>query len=536
LAEVEIPASVQGVLASRIDRLSPPRRGLLQLASVIGKDVPLSLLRSVSGMGERALQAELAGLCAGEFLYEIDLPLGTEYTFKHALTRAVAYEGMLRRNRRELHGRVLAALEVDEAVIPEHLAHHALHGEVWDRAAVHAQQAGLRANARSAWREAIAFFEMALEALAHLPDEPEHRRRAIEVRLGLRVPLGPLGEFGRSAQHLQEARAIAAALGDERRLGPIDTNICLMFTNLGRLQEAIEAGQHSLALATRLEDAPGRLSASYALGQAHWFSGNLAEAERVLAAALPSLRGELRLRDTGTTGTASVLTLVCLSKTYATIGRDAEAAAAAAEARVIAQETRRPYDLSYADIAEGYARLLRGEDAAAVPPLEQALREARAAEIALLVPSIARYLGRAYAAIGRHEAAEALLEEALDLTRAQGLVGLTAWCNLALAHARLARQLDVGPVLEEALALAERHGYRPVMAQVHRLLARLHAEAGRPREAAAAQQAASRLAEMLGMRPETARRKFPVSAAAGIAGLPGPAGGAIVPAAERRGA
>jgi len=507
LAEIDIPASVQGVLAARIDRLPPARRTLLHVAAVIGKDVPFALLHAVAGLAEEALLAELAELRAGEFLYEIDLPTGTEYTFKHALTHAVAYESMLRRHRRELHARVLAALErggEGGAAAPEHLAHHAMRGEVWERAALHAHEAGKRANARSAWREAIAFFEMALEALRHLPDAAEHRRQGVAVRLRLRVPLGPLGEYKRSAAYLEEARALAAGLGDERRIASIDMNVCLMLTNLGRLDEAVAAGRRSLTLARGLEDAAGSLSASYALGQAHWFRGDLAEAEAVLSAELPSLRGEMRLRDAGTTGTASVLTLVCLSKTLALTGRIGESLALAAEARGIAEETRRPYDRSYAHLAEGYARLLGGDAAAALGPLEQALCQARAAEIALLVPSIARYLGRAYAAAGRHDAAEALLDEALALTTTQGLVGLTAWCKLALGETRLARGAEAAAVLAEALALAERHGYRPAAAQAHRLLGRVHGAARREHDAQAALDRAIALADSLGMHPEAA--------------------------------
>src|SRR5207247_341574 len=105
----------------------------------------------------------LAYLQAAEFLYETRLFPEQEYTFKHALTHEVAYNSLLLERRRVLHGRLVEALE---ALAPERvaeqvdrLAHHALRGEVWDKAVTYGQQAGARAYARAAFREAVAAFE-----------------------------------------------------------------------------------------------------------------------------------------------------------------------------------------------------------------------------------------------------------------------------------------------------------------------------------------------------------------------------------------
>ncbi|HEY1332996.1 MAG TPA: AAA family ATPase, partial [Myxococcaceae bacterium] len=127
---IEVPATVQVILAARIDRLLPDDKQLLQTASVIGKDVPLVLLHAVAGAPEEALQRGLANLQAAEFLYETRLFPEPEYTFKHALTHQVAYGGLLHGRRRELHARIVDAMErlypdrLAEQV--ERLASHAL--------------------------------------------------------------------------------------------------------------------------------------------------------------------------------------------------------------------------------------------------------------------------------------------------------------------------------------------------------------------------------------------------------------------------
>ncbi len=129
---LQVPATVQAILAARIDRLPPEEKQLLQAAAVIGKDVPYALLAAIAELPEEALRRGLAHLQAAEFLYETQLFPDLEYTFKHALTHEVAYGSLLQERRRGLHARIVAAIErlhadrLAEQV--ERLAHHALRG------------------------------------------------------------------------------------------------------------------------------------------------------------------------------------------------------------------------------------------------------------------------------------------------------------------------------------------------------------------------------------------------------------------------
>ena len=198
LQTIQVPATVQAVLAARIDRLPPEEKGLLQTAAVIGHEVPLPLLQAIADMPEEVLHRSLAHLQATEFLYETRLFPECEYTFKHALTHEVAYGGLLQERRRAFHARIVEALEalagdrVAEQV--ERLAHHALRGEVWDKALAYCRQAGEKAMARSAHREAVGYFEQALSALPHLPEQRDTREQAIDLRLALRTALQPSGD------------------------------------------------------------------------------------------------------------------------------------------------------------------------------------------------------------------------------------------------------------------------------------------------------------------------------------------------------
>ena len=151
---------------------------------------PCPCCRRLPSYPRRRYIAAWRSLQAAEFLYETRLFPELDYTFKHALTHEVAYGSLLQERRRVLHARIVEALEalyadrLAEQV--ERLAHHALRGEVWDKALAYCRQAGSRAAARSAYREAVAYFEQALAALQHLPERGETLAQAIDLRFDLR--------------------------------------------------------------------------------------------------------------------------------------------------------------------------------------------------------------------------------------------------------------------------------------------------------------------------------------------------------------
>ena len=142
-----MPATVQAVLAARIDRLPPEEKHLLQTAAVLGTEVSLPLLHAVGELPEETLRLGLMHLQNAEFLYEVSLFPELVYTFKHALTQEVAYGSLLQERRRVLHVRIVEALEAlaGDLVVEgasgaqgldqvERLAYHALRGEVWAKA------------------------------------------------------------------------------------------------------------------------------------------------------------------------------------------------------------------------------------------------------------------------------------------------------------------------------------------------------------------------------------------------------------------
>ena len=251
--EIRVPATVQAVLAARIERLPPEDKALLQTAAVIGRDVPFDLLQTVAGIPGDSLRAALVRLRGSELLYAARLLPQLEYAFKHALSHEAAYAALLEDRRQTLHARTMQAIEALYANrLTEHverLAHHALQGAVWDKTAAYGRQAGAKAAARSANREAAACFEQALGGLRHLPESRETIEQDIDLRVDLYNVLHPLGERRRGVGHLREAEILAERIGDQRRLGWISVSLAHHFWVESDLDRAVESGRRALAAA-----------------------------------------------------------------------------------------------------------------------------------------------------------------------------------------------------------------------------------------------------------------------------------------------
>ncbi len=281
LPSIQVPATVQAVLAARIDRLSSEDKHLLQTAAVIGTEVSFPLLQAIAEVPEEGLPRGLDHLQAAELLDETRLFPEREFTFKHALTHEVAYGGLLQERQRVLHARIVKALEVlypDRlAEQVDHLAHHAVRGEVWAKALACCRQAGVRAEARSAHREAVTYFEQALAALAQLPESRAATEQAIDLQFGFYYARNALGATpAQLLDHLHRAESLAQTLGDQQRLGRVYASMAGNFRVRGDVDRTIDYGQRVLTLAATLGHVGLQARAYLVLGQAYCDAGDYA--------------------------------------------------------------------------------------------------------------------------------------------------------------------------------------------------------------------------------------------------------------------
>jgi len=532
MAAIQMPATVQAILAARIDRLPAEVKRLLQSASVIGKDVPLSLLREIADLPEDELRRGVAHLQAAEFLYELNLFPEIEYTFKHALTHEVAYASLLHERRRTLHARMV---EVIERIYPdrleqhvERLALHAFRGELWPKAVTYGRSAGAKALARSAHPEAVVSFEQALDALGRLPETREVLEASIDLRFNLRNSLWPLGELPRLIKHLREAEAIAQSLGDERRLGQLSAYMSQFFAWMGDHDRAIEAGLRARDIADRLGDFALRVVSNFRLGQAWYALGEYRRGIDVLRTNVEELTGARATDRFGQTGLPSVLSRAWLVWCCVELGEFEEARVRAEEAMATAEAAAHPFDLVVASFGRGVAGARRGRLDDAIAVLERALELCRVGHVPFWFPLIGVWLGWAYARSGRVEEGLPLLEQAVNQHAAIGLMGVHALFVALQGDGMLAAgRVDEAAVLaEHALGLARTFRERGHEAWALRLLAQVGGRRGDVGEAERRHLAAIALAEELGMRPLAARSRLDVARLHAAAGRPD-AGGAV---------
>jgi predicted ATPase len=281
LSQLRLPSTVQGILASRIDRLSAEQKDLLQMLAVMGRAAPFNLIRQVAVTAEPQLQRMLAELRAAEFLYEQPSATGVEHIFKHALSQEVAYNSLLIERRKQLHERAGQAIEsIFASQVDDHLtqlAHHYSHTDNIEKAIEYLGRAGQQAMQRSANADAITSLTAALDLLQKLSDGAELIRRELLLQLTLGQALIPLK--GWAAPEVERAFArsheLCERLGDPPELFPALYGLFTVHYLRGDLRRAVELAEQLMRRAQSADDPALLLSAHLALGNTSFHMGEL---------------------------------------------------------------------------------------------------------------------------------------------------------------------------------------------------------------------------------------------------------------------
>ncbi|MFQ5830775.1 MAG: hypothetical protein ACE5JD_16710, partial [Candidatus Methylomirabilia bacterium] len=491
LESIQVPRTVQAVLASRIDQLAPEDKRLLQSASVIGENVTFALLQAVGEMPEEDLRQALSRLQAAELLYETSLFPDLEYTFKHGLTYQVAYDSLLLERRRVLHAKIVDAIErlyADRlAEQAERLAHHALQGEVWDKALRYLRQAGTKAAGRSAHREAVAWFQQALVALQHLPQTRQVLEQAFDLRLDLRNSLAPFGEIERVLEHLHEAETLAQSMNDQQRHGRVLSFLSSCFWVLGNYPRALETAHRTLAMAKDLEDASLLVYATVALSWTYHSVGDYRRGVEFGREAVEFLQGDRLWEHFGVPSLPAVSARTWLALCLAERGEFVEASTHAQEGVRLAETIQEPWSVVAAYLGLGIPRLRKGEVDAAIGVLERGLELCRRFDIRVWLAPLASSLGYAYALAGRLSDAISLLTEAVQQatsTRLQFFHSIAIiWLSETYLLAR--REEDAARLACDGLKLCQAHQEAGHEAYALRLLAEIGRRATPPNVAQA---------------------------------------------------
>ncbi len=519
ISEIQIPESVQAVIAARVDRLDPDQKRILQCAAAVGRRISVELLRDLGGWSDEEYHELLRSLQAAELIFQRTVFPRPELAFKHSLTMEVAYASLPMAGRKQLHARLFELIEQGDYYRQEdrvdRLAYHALSAELWEEAARYLEMAAARAFATSAHEDAARLLEQAMAAQRHLEETFEAARWAIDIRLKLRAAYGALAQLKHTKHQLAEARELALHIGDRPRLARVLTHETVHEYLHGDIRQAIEIGEEALALAEDCGERDQMLLANLFLGIACRFRGDYRRSSATLKRMLHEFADDPTNRH-GAAGTTSVLYLANLAQSEASMGNFEIGRRFALEACEIAETVDRPFDLAIAHRVVGHGLMMRGAWSEALPHLRRGLQAARSARITIFIPYNACFLGYVYAQLGRLEDASDLLEEAeaelrdkqfasylafpsvymteiyrkmghletalglarraLDFTRAGGYQGAEAVALRSMAEVLLDHDPPIlqpsRGFLEQSVDLSEELGLRPHRVRAQRVLAR----------------------------------------------------------------
>jgi tetratricopeptide (TPR) repeat protein len=526
---IQVPPTVQTMLAARIDRLDPEDKRLLQTASVVGKDVPWALLQPIAELPDETLRRGLDRLQSAEFLYEAGIFPDLEYSFTHALAHEVAYSGLLQERRCALHARIVAAIETLHqdrlGGEVERLAHHALRGQLWEKAAAYCRQAGAKALARSTNREAAAFLEQALAALKHVPETRQTLESGIDVRFDLRAALVRFGEHERIRAYLDEAGRMAETLADPLRIARVSASRGYECWIAAELADALRFGQSAKTVAGTAENLTLQAVTHHNLGLAYHSAGDYSSARDLFREAVQLIEGAASSEQFLGGGFHPVDSRAWLAFTLAALGEFDEGITQGSEGIRIGERINHHYHLTIAYRCLGFLYTEKGDLDQAIRLLERAVdlsreslighggapgtlgyayaRSGRVEEglsllcetLTAVEASAARWfhtplvmqLGEAHLLAGRPQDALALAERAVSLARHRAERGHEARA-LRLVGEIVSHEdpLDVqtaGERYRESMALAVQLGMRPLVAHCHLGLAKLYRRTGRQQEA-----------------------------------------------------
>jgi class 3 adenylate cyclase/tetratricopeptide (TPR) repeat protein len=296
-SDIQVPETIQGLIAARIDRLEDDIKNTLQVASVIGRDFAYHILQTITGMSEE-LKSYLFNLQDLEFIYEKENKRELEYIFKHALTQEVAYLSLLTARRKILHRMVGQAMEAHfgerlneySNIIGEHF----MRGEDWGKAYHYLNQAGDAAIRLYAHSEARAHFTKSLNALSHMEDTKENQRRRVDTIINLTVSSWLTDRADVSIERLDMAEDLIRSLLDSNhptsedttRLARIQFWIGRAYYQRGEMREALGYYQKVLPIAQQTGDAKILAIPSGAIGQVLVVQGHLENGSALLGQAI----------------------------------------------------------------------------------------------------------------------------------------------------------------------------------------------------------------------------------------------------------
>ena len=463
---VSIPAKIQDVIMAQVDTLPDGAKGLLQTGSVIGREFSHELIKQVTDIPEREIMSSLSVLKDSELLFERGIYPQSSYIFKHALTQEVAYNSLLQKQRREIHGKIGSVMEdlypMRSEKNYEMLAYHYIRSDDKEKALEYLDLANLKACQISAAEEAKAFFDELINLLYALPDTLKNKERRISLLLRQDLVFELLLKFSEYRDHLTRNEAAAVALGNQDLLGGLYSSLGNLEMWAGKLDRSIQTFTKAIKLCEASRNSVYTRSTFNGLLLSHYYMGNF-------NLALSFGEKALGVPDLDYDSFETMYLLSNLSLAYSSLGRFDKSTEKGQEAIKIAEEYSNNSLMSYALQCLTWVNTWKGDLTLAVEHGKLAVEKAPTSADRAYSQGM---LGYAFCRAGRLSKGIELLRKVLQTYQAARFLIMEIEVSVMLGEGYwLAEEFEKSSqILAKVLVLAERVKMKYHIAWAHRLL------------------------------------------------------------------
>ncbi|MBI4767029.1 MAG: guanylate cyclase, partial [Deltaproteobacteria bacterium] len=463
-SDLQVPDTIQGIIAARIDRLEENLKRIMQVASVIGREFAFRILQSISDMRED-LKSELLNLQGLELIYEKSLFPELEYVFKHALTQEVAYNSLLSNRRKEIHKRIGKAIEELYAGNMEEfyeiLAYHYSKSDESQKAIQYFKLSGEKATRNHALWEAFEFYKQAVELLNKLPDIEEKKEKLIEVLLLMQNPLSLLGFPEDSLPYFQQGERLAKEMGNSRNLAIFYSIIGLCYSYTGDHLTAFRYLENGFEEARKIQDVDLMASFSVSLCNTYSATGQFKENVDKMPEVIYLIEKTGRESDffKGSVNPYSFISgFTGLSLAHN--GRFEEGKLFLEKALQNAEKLGDPVTLGLTLLFYGCSYTVKGDWKSAKEFLEKTLKYSEEEKFLMVVVIGLIFIGYVYSHLGDPETGRIQAEKGLKMIRDSGIEAFLScgYWFMGSTHLNLEDMESAQISLEEALRLSRKNG------------------------------------------------------------------------------
>ncbi|OGP52270.1 MAG: hypothetical protein A2Y79_13375 [Deltaproteobacteria bacterium RBG_13_43_22] len=456
-ADIQVPDTIQGIIAARLDRLEENLKRIIQTASVIGREFAFRILQAVTSLRED-LKSSLLTLQDLEFINEKSIFPELEYIFKHALTQEVAYTSLLLKRRRETHEQVGQAIEGIYAnrleEFYEMLAYHYALSNNSQKAYQFLKLSGDKAVKNYANWEAIRFYKEALRVLDSQPENEEMKREKMELMLLMYLPLMFSGYPEGSFEILQRLEKLAQDLGDEKALIRIHRTLSIYHIVKGNLSLGLDYAEKCFNGAEKTGETEIMLQSADQLCFAYYSSSDSWKVADIAQRALRPFEEHQLKKDLSTSG-QNVYSLLCsyYGGALTNLGSFEEAKPWLEKGIRNARELKDKFAIGWGELFYSILSFFEGDGDNTIAHARESLQFMEEAGFTLAIGVAWCFLGGGHYLRGEYDKARDHAEKGLKIQKESVGEGSVVICNSMLALILLDKG-ELGPArdfVEEVL-------------------------------------------------------------------------------------